>query len=246
MTTQRTAPQRYWQNWDKGEAAKRIDKYWRESESGWREILVADILLEFGQRTRMLEIGCGSGLIYQEMVRNHVVSSSSYVGGDASRRMLEIARQRFTETQFLELDIFSLHFPDKSQPNVACIHVLQHLPDYAQAMRELMRIAGEKLYVVSWFSPEEEDQLVFSEASARWDGQAFQNNCYSLPKFLAYIWAIADRPIHDLRIHHFGDHNYSISITFVQKHASSSDILTGLFAGFKECLNIFEKKLRKT
>jgi len=208
---------RYWQNWDRGDAASRIDEYWLSSESDWRALLGNDVEKVFRQREELLEVGCGSGLIYQQLVANGIVNNHTYKGGDISQRMLDIGRARFPEADFSQLDIFNLPRTDGSAPNVICIHVLQHLPHYKDAMRELIRITGKKLYVVSWFKTGLEDELVFSAPSERWDGQAFQNNCYSLPCFIDFALSTG-RPVHDLRLHHFGGPNYSICLGFEEEH----------------------------
>ena len=190
---------REWENWDKGEIARSVDKYWRGDslEAEWRKVLVRDIKAEIGRRTSILEVGCGSGLIYHEMLKRRIVTAKSYIGGDVSQKMLEIARGRFPETTFSHLDIFNLPYPDKSQPNVICIHVLQHLPHYAEAVKELIRITGRRLYIATWFNQSFEDSIVFGETA--W-GAPFHDNCYSLPKFLAFLYGSTDANIKGLSV----------------------------------------------
>jgi SAM-dependent methyltransferase len=214
--------ERYWQNWDQGKAAERIDQYWIETEAGWRAILAKDIKVWFGDHVSLLEVGCGTGLVYQELRRHRVVTSDSYVGGDVSKSMLSIARQRYPGVSFVDLDIFDLGYPDRSQPNVICIQVLQHLPYYDKAISELIRVTRQKLYVVSWFELDTEDKLELSPPSSRWDGTGFQNNVYSLPKFLGYILTQSGRPIEALHIHHLLDKNYSISVAFADPLSGDS------------------------
>src|ERR1039457_5168524 len=204
MTIDNDNSQRYWQNWDKGEAAKLIDAYWKKSELSWRKMLVEDIKLVLGENLSLLEVGCGSGLIYEQLFKNKIVNSDSYQGGDISNNMLSIARQRFPQVQFSEMDIYNLPLANGSQPLVINIHVIQHLPQYEQAISELMRVTGNKLYIASWFSTKQEDELTFSNPSPDWDGQSFHNNCYSLPRFLSYVITNTDRNIQDIRVHHFG------------------------------------------
>ncbi len=206
--------QRYWQNWDKGDVAKLIDDYWVSAEADWRELLAANVKEEFGTNVSLLEVGCGSGLIYKHLLQHQIVTPASYAGGDVSHKILSIARNRFPGSRFSNLDIFNLPYSDKSQVNVICIQVLQHLPYYDDALNELLRITSKKLYISSWFTSGPEDRLVLSEPSPRWDYQTFQNNCYSLPKFIAYITDKSDRPIKTLQTHHFSGQNYSISLTF--------------------------------
>ncbi len=213
---------RYWQNWDNGDASKRIDEYWMAEEEGWRNTLIVDLAREFGKPTVITEIGCGSGLIFQAMKEQDIVTSGTYTGGDISQSMLKIARERYPEAHFRELDIFNLDLPDNSQPNVINIHVLQHLPHYDQAIKELLRIAREKLYIACWFTQQPQDEITFCDPSERWDNQRFQNNCYSLPKFVSCIIANSQKPLADMRIHRFGGQNYSICLSFIPANPGGS------------------------
>lgn len=229
MTHHISKSDRYWQNWDNGEAAKRIDRYWLESEKGWRDMLGADIRGELGRPDRVLEVGCGSGLIFQAMLDNRVVTASSYVGGDVSRKMLSIARKRFPDVSFIDLDVLDIEYPDRSWPAVISVQVLQHLPYYDRAISELMRITRDVLYLVSWFNTGLDDELVFSAPSEMWDGQAFQNNYYSLPRFLTHILNTCARPLASLKVRRLVHQTYSVSLVFgdpVPQRRSFFDRLT--------------------
>lgn len=170
-----------------------------------------DIQAYFGQGNSILEVGCGSGLIYEEMLRRAVLAPDSYIGGDVSEKMLEIARARYPKVDFRHLDIFDLSF---AATNVVCIQVLQHLPYYQEALRNLVRITAKKLYIMSWFIPESEDQLLFDPPTFQFDGARSFENRYSLPKFLAYLLLDCGKSIHELRVHHFDGIRYSVAVTF--------------------------------
>lgn len=200
--------ERQGQNWDEGDTARRIDRYWLESEAEWRQMLGENIRAEFGEAEPMLDVGCGSGLIYGQMRREGVVTSDSYVGGDTSEKMLAIARERFPDAYFAPLDIFDMPYADRSQENVICIQVLQHLPHYREALGELLRITRRKLYISSWFGPE--DRINFGDSPF---GGPFFENRYSLAKFLSYLTA-ERMGIQDLRVHHLQGVNYSVSMSF--------------------------------
>lgn len=206
---------RKWQNWDKGETAKAIDSYWVNStyERNWRKRLVSDIKDEFSKGISLLEVGCGSGLIYEELIKLRVVTPQTYIGGDISHKMLDIAGNRHPSAKFIYLDIFKLPFPGKSQPNTICIQVLQHLPNYAEALRELIRITSAKLLISSWFTQGPEDKIVFEDTSY---GGPFYNNQYSLPKFLTFIYEQVNNKIGKINITKYLEPTYSIGITFNQ------------------------------
>lgn len=203
---------REWENWDKGEIAQAVDQRWSTSpvELEWRKILATDIETEIDGKTSMLEIGCGTGQIYGEMLKRQIVTDKSYTGGDISQKMLEIARHRFPEAKFTYLDILNLPYPDKSQPNVICIQVLQHLPHYSEAVKELIRITSGRLYITCWFNSGLKNQIVFGKTE--W-GASFYNNHYSLPRFLAFLYDNADAAIKSVCVKHLSGPSWSISLT---------------------------------
>jgi ubiquinone/menaquinone biosynthesis C-methylase UbiE len=177
---------RRWENWDRGEIAKEIDQYWHSSkgEQEWRNRLMADMSNVLGRDAALLEVGCGSGAIYEEMLKRGIVTSGSYTGGDISRKLLDIAHNRFPTTQFIAMDIFKLPYRDGAQPVVLCISVLQHLPDYRPALRELARVTGSTLYVASWFTKAKHDNIRL--VKSQW-GPEFYENTYSLQRFLDFV-----------------------------------------------------------
>lgn len=211
--------ERSYQNWDKGETAKSIDSYWMNStsETNWRSLLVSNIKAEFGGNPPVLEVGCGSGLIYAEMIKFQVVTAKTYVGGDISHNMLEMAHNRFPKAKFIKLDAFRLPFRENTQPYTICIHVLQHLPEYAEALKELIRISSRRLLISSWFRQGPEDNIVFEDTP--W-GAPFYNNQYSLPKFLSFIFEHANAGIEKISVTKYLEATYIISMTFNQTKRS--------------------------
>jgi ubiquinone/menaquinone biosynthesis C-methylase UbiE len=215
--------ERPWQNWDNGQATACIDEYWVKNEQGWRDQLGNYLATEISPNENILEVGCGSGLICQTLLQRGLTRPDRYTGGDISRKMLEIARNRLPNVTFNELDIFRLAIPDRAIPQVLNVHVIQHLPNYADAVGELLRITRDKLVLVSWFTDKAEDQIQFSEPSERWDHQRFYNNFYSLPRLLAFIRTAAGRPVADIRTHHFWEQAYAICVDFVNQASRPQD-----------------------
>ena len=133
-----------------------------------------------------------------------------------SHEMLRIARRRFANIKFVDLDIFDLSLNDDTQSNVINIHVLQHLPTYQSALEQLMRITRDKLIVVSWFHEDSEDKIQFCDPADNWDHQRFHNNHYSLPRFLDFIRENSSKPFNDIRVHHFGSSNFAVCVDFTE------------------------------
>lgn len=205
--------ERIWQNWDKSNAAASIDQYWLASEGGWRNTLTNHIELLLGKEISILEVGCGTGLIGETLLNKGI--AGQYMGGDVSVNMLDIAKKRLPNTSLINLDIFDISVQDQFYENVICIHVLQHLPDYREALRELIRITKKNLYIASWFNTNGDSQINFSAPSDKWGGQRFYNNRYSLPNFIKDIYLSGREDIRDIVVHRFyNDANYSVCIKF--------------------------------
>lgn len=205
--------ERYWQNWDKGESAKRIDEYWLAAEAGWRQKLVGHLREEFSGEASITEVGCGSGLIYGEMADQGLVTPRTYVGGDVSLSMLSIAHKRFSQIDLCRLDIFRLPFADRSRDNVINIQVLQHLPDYQAAVEELVRITGRRLYICTWFTAKPENVIQFKPSDVA-DEQPYYNNYYALKPFADHLIKSAGDRIGDIRWHPFTDINAAVCVDF--------------------------------
>lgn len=218
MQTNDAKEERYWQNWDQGDVAKRIDGFWTSSEETWRTAIVLDIKNCLGENPQITEIGCGTGLICQKLLQLGVVNKDSYRGGDISSNMLKLAKERLPEMEFNSWDIFNLNLEDKSQSNVICIQVLQHLPDYQDALKELVRVTKESLYISTWYNTTMDSDITFTNIPQDWEGQKFYNNNYSLPCFLTDLIAFSNsfgRVVQDIKVHNFHFyHNYSVFVSF--------------------------------
>lgn len=217
---------RYWQNWDNLQASYKINQYWEAEEGEWRNILAANLSKYFGKNSKILEVGCGSGLIYDVMLRFGIISPESYSGGDISQSMLQLARQRDPKIKVQTLDIFKLNLDDSISDNVINIHVMQHLPHYRDAVLELMRVTKKRLYIACWFNNEPEDSINFCEPSDKWDNQQFYNNTYSLNNFIEYVKINGGDSIANIEINHFGGSNYGIVIDFNKSDKYTNSIAT--------------------
>ncbi len=211
-------------NWDRDDNSAGIDACWlgADMEHRFREVLLIDLLTCFGTNSPILEIGSGSGMIYQELLKGGIVTPETYAGADISESMLQIARSRYPGATFMSGDIVNLSFADRSQPNVLCIQVLQHLPEYRQAVRELMRVASRCLYIAAWFQPGDQDHLAFGRDLQTEKGPGFHLNRYSLPKFLRFVRDNSDKQIEDLRVKLLMEPVHSVCITFAPEQRTGS------------------------
>ena len=114
---------------------KRIIEYydqnaekWRDLNGGRREVSywVSEMarfheLLPGGQ---VLEIGSGAGNDAYALIN----LGYEYVGTDASLGLLKVAQERNPQTEFKQVSVYDLDFPEKSFDGFWCAATLLHLP----------------------------------------------------------------------------------------------------------------------
>jgi predicted TPR repeat methyltransferase len=159
---------RDWEQWDRGHAAATIDAYWigSDMEVEHRKTLAALLKQWTLPEDLMLEIGCGSGLVYNQLVPA-ILPNESYVGVDISEAMLHIATARYPEGDFFKDDLFSLSFTDGAFEIVTAFEVFGHIGDIVQPIREMFRTSSRLMIFTVWTGPKTKidheiiDQSVF-------------------------------------------------------------------------------------
>ncbi|HWQ99221.1 MAG TPA: methyltransferase domain-containing protein [Candidatus Methylomirabilis sp.] len=97
----------------------------------------------------VLDAGCGEGVISLLLAERGNAST----GVDLSSPNVEAARREALRrgvgslATFVQGDAEALPFPDKSFDIVVSSHVLEHLPDFDQGARELVRVAKRRVVV---------------------------------------------------------------------------------------------------
>ncbi|MBI5651535.1 MAG: methyltransferase domain-containing protein [Chloroflexi bacterium] len=198
-------PSREWDHWDDPGVAEEIDRYWTADPSGY-EVVYRSILAELVRTSlkssldRVLEVGCGSGLIYRVLVPE-LILNSNYVGVDTSIEMLRLARQHYTGGQFIRDDIYNLHLPPQSFDLVLCFEVLSHLPDIQKPISEMLRVTARTLIFTVWVSPDP----VTHTRTEQWQASRFLHRQYAHDEIIAAIRAastsayrIEARPLSDV------------------------------------------------
>ena len=113
--------------------------------------LVLDALPERRDRHRMLEAGCGEGLLASGVLRMAAERGIdlAYTGTDVSAAGIELARSSVTG-EFLHGDAVEVvaGMEGGSQDLVWAKNLLHHLEDPARFLREAMRVAGPEGRVV--------------------------------------------------------------------------------------------------
>ena len=94
---------------------------------------------------RVLDVGCGSGVVTREIARR-VGTGGRVVGLDLSPALLRVARELAQEAdlgdriEFREGSVLQLPFPESSFDAVLCATVLSHVPGGDTAVPELARV----------------------------------------------------------------------------------------------------------
>lgn len=98
---------------------------------------------------RVLDAGCGEGVLSVMMAQKGAVVT----GCDLSKpnvdktKLYAIANNVKDSTEFLVGDAEKLPFPDDTFDLVVSSHVLEHLPDFDQGLREIMRVTKKRAIV---------------------------------------------------------------------------------------------------
>jgi ubiquinone/menaquinone biosynthesis C-methylase UbiE len=142
---------RDWELWDQGCVAQVIDAYWLGSkEEIEHRKKLALFLKEWAlPNDKILEVGCGSGLIYSELA----ASFKGYVGVDISEKMLEIATRRFPEALFMKGDLYNLSFLDSSFEITVAFEVFGHINGIEKPIREMFRTSSRLAIFTVWTAP---------------------------------------------------------------------------------------------
>ncbi len=111
--------------------------YERDRHQGyhrWLDTRSTALVAPWAERARVLEVGCGTGLILREVEP----IASEAIGLDLSRGMLEVSRKRGLKV--VEASATEIPFTSDSFDLVYSFKVLAHVPDLATAVREMVRV----------------------------------------------------------------------------------------------------------
>jgi ubiquinone/menaquinone biosynthesis C-methylase UbiE len=109
---------------------------------GWFK-WVFDTLLKVSENAKILELGCGHGLLWKEN-SNRIPSGWNITLSDLSPGMLDAAWRNLVVTgrnyKFKEIDAQSIPFEDETFDAVIANHMLYHVPDRPKAIAEIKRV----------------------------------------------------------------------------------------------------------
>jgi ubiquinone/menaquinone biosynthesis C-methylase UbiE len=132
----------------------------------------------------MLEVGCGPGVDYVGAIKT--IPGINYTGVDLTTTMVEYCRKTFPSASFIQADIKQLPFTENQFDLVYCKDVLNHLDQWQDAFRELMRVS-KKYVLVNFFYG-----LGTVTANRRIDQGEYINNYYDWNEVMTKL--VAFRP----------------------------------------------------
>lgn len=129
-------------------------RYWSEHFEPYFLPMYKKVLeqLELTEETLLLDAGCGAGL-FSSMAIN---TGAQVIGIDAASGLLDVARQRNPENNFMEEDLEALPFADNSFNVVTGFNSFQYAGDFEKALLEAKRVLKNKgrLVLAIWDKPE--------------------------------------------------------------------------------------------
>ena len=104
---------------------------------------VFDTLLKLPEDAKILELGCGHGLLWKENA-SRIPAGWNITLSDLSSGMLDAAWRNLVVTgrafQFKEIDAQSIPFEDETFDAVIANHMLYHIPDRTKAITEIRTV----------------------------------------------------------------------------------------------------------
>jgi len=136
--------------WDDPNTVKRVDAYWTGSvDEKKHRVNIAALIRRFmvAPRDSLLEVGSGTGLIYEALKQGGDIR---YLGLDRSKAMLKLAAKRYKDAEFREGDALRLPFPDRSYDLTFAFEVFGHMANCEKAISELYRVARKVTMFSVW------------------------------------------------------------------------------------------------
>ncbi len=109
------------------------DRRYREIQEEKYKSILSKIALH--KRDLVLDAGCGTGLLMEKIASKHRV-----VGIDFSEMMIEIARKKIRNSNFIRADLNNLPFRDQSFNKVFGVTILQNIEHPQRTVKEIARI----------------------------------------------------------------------------------------------------------
>lgn len=119
--------------------------------------------LHSGAPFELLDCGVLSGVTYHHLLQAGL--DVDYTGIDIGEAAIADCRRLHPEARWEQMSVTDLAFPDGSFDVVNCRHVLESLPYYETAVRELFRVARRTVVICMFQVPREPEALLRRETA---------------------------------------------------------------------------------
>ena len=139
-------------------------KFWAMHFEPWFLPMYRTVINRLGimENQSLLDAGCGSGMFSSIAI----AKGAQVIGVDAAPGLLQVARTRNPENNFLEEDLEALPFGDNSFDLVTGFNSFQYAGSFEKALAEAKRVLrpGGQLVLGIWDKPENSDATTVLKA----------------------------------------------------------------------------------
>jgi SAM-dependent methyltransferase len=169
-----------WNTWDTARIEQIVQRERTLQVATSARKLLADLLVRLGDS--LLDLGCGPGAIWTHLAQYR--PRFTWVGADATIKMVESARRLFPDVAVHHVDAGKTPFADQSYDIVLLRHVLEHMPHWLMeaTLTEAIRLA-RRAVVVDFYVP----PLDIEGHQATNVGEGFIETCWSIAEIEAPI-----------------------------------------------------------
>lgn len=115
-------------------------KHYDEHREGWIPYFPQLMtLIAQSKSKRIIDIGCGTGTVLKN-IQNYISHSKMFIGIDISINMLEVAKSKDLDSNYLLASALSIPFHDNSFDGIIAIYLLHLLEDKGTFFDECFRI----------------------------------------------------------------------------------------------------------
>jgi ubiquinone/menaquinone biosynthesis C-methylase UbiE len=114
--------------------------------------------LSGGAAFDLLDCGVMSGVTYRHLVKAGL--RMNYTGIDISDAIIEHCRARLPRARWAKMNVMDMEFADRQFDIVHARHLLENLPYYETAVREMFRVARNHVVITFFVPPRLPEKLI--------------------------------------------------------------------------------------